>query len=58
MGSPRYLIVYIASGVFGLCVAGSWADTLISRSILGGNFGLVAQPSVGASGAIFVRVEF
>ncbi|KAI8452865.1 rhomboid family-domain-containing protein [Phakopsora pachyrhizi] len=39
MGSIRFLMLYIPSGVFGF--------------ILGGNFSLVGQPSVGASGAIF-----
>ncbi|KAG0151859.1 hypothetical protein CROQUDRAFT_35929 [Cronartium quercuum f. sp. fusiforme G11] len=39
MGSIRFLLLYIPSGVFGF--------------ILGGNFSLVGQPSVGASGAIF-----
>ncbi|BGP22228.1 hypothetical protein JCM10295v2_001107 [Rhodotorula toruloides] len=39
MGTPRFLVVYIASGIFGF--------------VLGANFALVGQPSVGASGAIF-----
>ncbi|WAQ81502.1 hypothetical protein PtA15_1A844 [Puccinia triticina] len=39
MGSVRFLLLYIPSGIFGF--------------ILGGNFSLVGQPSVGASGAIF-----
>ncbi|KAH9824403.1 rhomboid family-domain-containing protein, partial [Melampsora americana] len=39
MGSIRFLLLYIPSGIFGF--------------ILGGNFSLVGQPSVGASGAIF-----
>jgi len=39
MGTPRFLVVYFASGLFGF--------------ILGANFALVGLPSVGASGAIF-----
>ncbi|GAA5844877.1 hypothetical protein JCM9279_000028 [Rhodotorula babjevae] len=39
MGTPRFLVVYFASGFFGF--------------ILGANFALVGLPSVGASGAIF-----
>ncbi|GAA6047716.1 hypothetical protein JCM3770_001742 [Rhodotorula araucariae] len=39
MGTPRFLVVYFTSGVFGF--------------ILGANFALVGLPSVGASGAIF-----
>ncbi|ORY90853.1 hypothetical protein BCR35DRAFT_274877 [Leucosporidium creatinivorum] len=39
MGSLKFLILYIPSGIFGF--------------ILGDNFALVGQPSVGASGAIF-----
>ncbi|GAA5831138.1 hypothetical protein JCM11251_005158 [Rhodosporidiobolus azoricus] len=39
MGSPRFLVLYLAAGIFG--------------NVLGGNFALVGQPSVGASGAIF-----
>ncbi|GAA5926763.1 hypothetical protein JCM1841_000634 [Sporobolomyces salmonicolor] len=39
MGTPRFLILYLASGIFGF--------------VLGANFALVGQPSVGASGAIF-----
>lgn len=39
MGTPRFLVVYLASGIFGFA--------------LGANFALVGQPSVGASGAIF-----
>ncbi|POW23356.1 hypothetical protein PSHT_00346 [Puccinia striiformis] len=39
MGSLRFILLYIPSGIFGF--------------ILGGNFSLVGQPSVGASGAIF-----
>ncbi|MBW0516992.1 hypothetical protein O181_056707 [Austropuccinia psidii MF-1] len=39
MGSLRFLLLYIPSGVFGF--------------VLGGNFSLIGQPSVGASGAIF-----
>lgn len=39
MGSVKFLLLYIPAGVFGF--------------ILGGNFALVGQPSVGASGAIF-----
>lgn len=39
MGTPKFLAVYFAAGIFGF--------------ILGGNFSLVGIPSVGASGAIF-----
>ncbi|BGP19040.1 hypothetical protein JCM10213_009250 [Rhodosporidiobolus nylandii] len=39
MGTPRFLVLYLAAGIFGF--------------VLGGNFALVGQPSVGASGAIF-----
>ncbi|KAH9937204.1 uncharacterized protein B0H18DRAFT_969562 [Fomitopsis serialis] len=39
MGSPFFLILYMAAGIFG--------------NVLGGNFALVGVPSVGASGAIF-----
>ncbi|PWN24379.1 rhomboid-domain-containing protein [Jaminaea rosea] len=39
LGSPYYLLVYLAGGLGG--------------NLLGGNFGLVATPSVGASGAIY-----
>ncbi|KAH9947152.1 rhomboid-domain-containing protein [Amylocystis lapponica] len=39
MGSITFLILYMASGIFG--------------NVLGGNFALVGVPSVGASGAIF-----
>lgn len=39
MGTPKFLVVYFAAGIFG--------------NILGANFALVGQPSVGASGAIF-----
>ncbi|BGP37358.1 hypothetical protein JCM10450v2_001267 [Rhodotorula kratochvilovae] len=39
MGTPRFLVVYFTSGIFGF--------------ILGANFALVGLPSVGASGAIF-----
>ncbi|GAA6012588.1 hypothetical protein JCM10207_009049 [Rhodosporidiobolus poonsookiae] len=39
MGTPRFLVLYLASGIFGF--------------ILGANFDLVGQISVGASGAIF-----
>ncbi|GAA6035058.1 hypothetical protein JCM8097_002165 [Rhodosporidiobolus ruineniae] len=39
MGTPRFLVLYLASGIFGF--------------VLGANFALVGQPSVGASGAIF-----
>ncbi|KAA1124216.1 hypothetical protein PGTUg99_010857 [Puccinia graminis f. sp. tritici] len=39
MGSLRFILLYLPSGIFGF--------------ILGGNFSLVGQPSVGASGAIF-----
>lgn len=39
MGSLRFTLLYIPAGVFGF--------------ILGANFALVGQPSVGASGAIF-----
>ncbi|GJN88015.1 hypothetical protein Rhopal_000971-T1 [Rhodotorula paludigena] len=39
MGTPRFLVLYLASGIFG--------------NILGGNFALVGLPSAGASGAIF-----
>lgn len=39
MGSIRFILLYLPSGIFGF--------------ILGGNFSLVGQPSVGASGAIF-----
>ncbi|GAA5857319.1 hypothetical protein JCM8547_002218 [Rhodosporidiobolus lusitaniae] len=39
MGTPRFLVLYLAAGIFGF--------------ILGANFALVGQPSVGASGAIF-----
>ncbi|KAL8279240.1 hypothetical protein RQP46_008277 [Phenoliferia psychrophenolica] len=39
MGTPKFLVMYIAAGIFG--------------NVLGANFALVGQPSVGASGAIF-----
>ncbi|KAI0961898.1 hypothetical protein AcW1_000859 [Taiwanofungus camphoratus] len=39
MGSLTFLVLYMASGIFG--------------NVLGGNFALVGSPSVGASGAIF-----
>ncbi|GAA5984147.1 hypothetical protein JCM11641_000329 [Rhodosporidiobolus odoratus] len=39
MGTPRFLVLYLASGIFGF--------------ILSANFALVGIPSVGASGAIF-----
>ncbi|EPT04028.1 hypothetical protein FOMPIDRAFT_127634 [Fomitopsis schrenkii] len=39
MGSPFFLVLYMAAGIFG--------------NVLGGNFALVGVPSVGASGAIF-----
>ncbi|EKM61250.1 uncharacterized protein PHACADRAFT_134676 [Phanerochaete carnosa HHB-10118-sp] len=42
MGSAGFLILYFAAGIFG--------------NVLGGNFALVAAPSVGASGAIFGTV--
>ncbi|EMD41974.1 hypothetical protein CERSUDRAFT_79578 [Gelatoporia subvermispora B] len=42
MGSISFLILYMASGIFG--------------NVLGGNFSLVGSPSVGASGAIFGTV--
>lgn len=38
MGSPKFLLLYLLSGTFGF--------------ILGANFALVGQPSVGASGAV------
>lgn len=43
MGTIPYLIVYFAGGVYGF--------------ILGGNFGRVGIPSVGASGALFAVVS-
>jgi len=39
MGSIGFLVLYFAAGIFG--------------NVLGGNFSLVAAPSIGASGAIF-----
>lgn len=39
MGTPKFILVYFAAGIFG--------------NVLGANFALVGQPSVGASGAIF-----
>lgn len=42
MGSGGFLLLYVAAGIFG--------------NVLGGNFALVAAPSVGASGAIFGTV--
>ncbi|KAM0751820.1 rhomboid-domain-containing protein [Meredithblackwellia eburnea MCA 4105] len=39
MGTPKFLLVYFPAGIFGF--------------VLGANFALVGQPSVGASGAIF-----
>ncbi|KAI0721378.1 rhomboid family-domain-containing protein [Cerioporus squamosus] len=42
MGTPGFLILYFAAGIFG--------------NVLGGNFALVGAPSVGASGAIFGTV--
>ena len=39
VGTPKFLVMYFASGIFGF--------------ILGGNFALSGIPSVGASGAIF-----
>jgi membrane associated rhomboid family serine protease len=39
MGTPKFLALYFAAGIFGF--------------ILGGNFSLTGIPSVGASGAIF-----
>lgn len=38
MGTPRFLLLFIPAGIFGF--------------VLGGNFALVGQPSVGASGAV------
>lgn len=38
MGAPKFLILYFLSGIFGF--------------VLGSNFALVGQPSVGASGAV------
>lgn len=55
MGSLTFLVLYMASGIFGSVVNSS--DVHDSRSfysnVLGGNFALVGSPSVGASGAIF-----
>ncbi|GJE85705.1 rhomboid family intramembrane serine protease [Phanerochaete sordida] len=42
MGSIGFIILYLAAGIFG--------------NVLGGNFALVAAPSIGASGAIFGTV--
>lgn len=58
MGTPRFLVVYFCAGIFGCTSQLSSAceavgDGLRSTVILGGNFSLVGQPSVGASGAIF-----
>ena len=39
MGTPKFILLYLAAGIFGF--------------VLGSNFALVGQPSVGASGAIF-----
>ncbi|GAA6010864.1 hypothetical protein JCM11491_004572 [Sporobolomyces phaffii] len=39
MGTPKFLVLYLSAGIFGF--------------VLGSNFALVGQPSVGASGAIF-----
>lgn len=39
MGTPKFLVLYLAAGIAGF--------------VLGANFALVGQPSVGASGAIF-----
>ncbi|GAA5901924.1 rhomboid family protein [Sporobolomyces salmoneus] len=39
MGTPKFIVLYLAAGIFGF--------------VLGSNFALVGQPSVGASGAIF-----
>ncbi|KAK4049424.1 hypothetical protein OIV83_004157 [Microbotryomycetes sp. JL201] len=39
MGTPKFLVLYLLSGIFGF--------------VLGANYALVGQPSVGASGAIF-----
>ena len=39
MGTPKFLVTFLAAGIFGF--------------VLGSNFALVGQPSVGASGAIF-----
>lgn len=39
MGTPKFFVLYLAAGIFGF--------------VLGSNFALVGQPSVGASGAIF-----
>ncbi|KAI5479790.1 hypothetical protein MNV49_002602 [Pseudohyphozyma bogoriensis] len=39
MGTPKFLLLFLPAGIFGF--------------VLGANFALVGQPSVGASGAIF-----
>jgi membrane associated rhomboid family serine protease len=43
MGTVPFLIVYMAGGIYGF--------------VLGGNFGRVGIPSVGASGALFATVS-
>lgn len=43
ISTPFYAIVYLAGGIGG--------------ALLGGNFGLVGQPSVGASGAIYSAIS-
>jgi membrane associated rhomboid family serine protease len=42
IGAPYYLVLYIAGGIGG--------------NLLGGNFGLVGLPSVGASGSIYACI--
>lgn len=43
LSTPFYAIIYMAGGIGG--------------NLLGGNFGLVGQPSVGASGAIYTCIS-
>jgi len=42
VGSPSFVLIYFAAGIFG--------------NVFGGNFAMVGLPSVGASGAIFGTV--
>lgn len=43
IGSPAYFLVYFAGGIGG--------------NLLGGNFGLIGQPALGASGAIYTCIS-
>lgn len=59
MGSIGFLILYFAAGIFGcvcLCTRRRLTNSSDCSNVLGGNFALVAAPSIGASGAIFGTV--